>query len=98
MLRTATKDDLGTNLDQLFAELQRANESILVREDGIAVGAVLTGEDYQRYRTWLSEHAWAMIDEVRAHHSHLDPDEIEAEVTKIVEAVRKGQRGSRAAS
>ena len=57
MLRTATKNDLSINLDRLFGELQRENESLLICQDRIAVGAVLTGEDYQRYRTWRSEHA-----------------------------------------
>jgi hypothetical protein len=98
LLRTATKDALGRNLATLFADLQNADESLLVREKGLAVGDVLTGAEYLKYREWLAERAWAMIDEARARNAHLDPDEIYDEVTRIVEQVRKEQRDSRAAS
>jgi hypothetical protein len=98
MLRTATQNDLSTNLDQLFAELQRSNESILVREDGIAVGAVLTGEDYQRYRTWLSEHAWNAIDNLREEFADVPQEEIERIVDEAVREVRQERHAARKSS
>jgi len=41
----------------------------------------------KRDEAW--EHEWRVIDELRARNAHIDPDEILAEVTAEVEAVRQ---------
>ena len=98
MLRTATNAELEKSLRDIFAELEGTSDSLVIREGGEAVAALLTGSDYERYREWLIDQAWAMIEETRAQNAHLDSDEIASEVDQIVDEVRRDRRASRAAS
>lgn len=97
-MKTATANDLEKPLSQVFAELENTNDSLLIREDGEAVAALLTGDDYQEYRSWISERAWDMIQATREANAHLDAGEIDNTVDDLVANVRKGQRAARAAS
>lgn len=66
--------------------------------NGVAIGALLIGEDYERFSGWLESQAWATIEEIRVNNAHLDSDEIYEEATRIVQAIRKEQHAARAAS
>lgn len=98
MLRTATNAELQKPLREVFAELEGTSDSLVIRERGEAVAALLTGSDYERYREWLIDQAWAMIEETRTQNAHLSADEIAREVDQIVDEVRRDRRAARAAS
>lgn len=98
MLRTATQRELKKSLGAVFSDLEAASDSLLIREDGQAVAALLTGSDYELYREWVSNRAWSMIEETREQNAHLSSDEISHEVDRIVDRVRNEPRASRAAS
>lgn len=98
MVRNATTTDLKKPLGEVFSDLEASSESLLIRENGEAVAAFLTGAEYELYRELLRDRAWASVDEARAQNAHLSTDEITREVDRLVEQVRNENRASRAAS
>lgn len=98
MARTATATDLKKPLGEVFSELESTSDSLLIREDGQAVAALLTGADYEQYRSWVAERAWSMITETQASNAQHSSDEIAEEVSRIVDEVRRERRATRAAS
>ena len=98
MFRTATSAELEKPLREVFTELEGTPDSLVISEEGETVAALLTGSDYERYRTWPTDQAWAMIQETRAQNAHLGSEEIAQEVDQIVDEVRRDRRASRVAS
>jgi hypothetical protein len=98
MLRTATPNELKKPLGEIFSDLEAASDSLLIREGGQAVAALITGAEYEAYREWIASRAWSMIEETREQNAHLSSDEIGREVDRIVDRVRSEPRATRAAS
>jgi hypothetical protein len=98
MLRTATPNELKKPLGEIFSDLEAASDSLLIREGGQAVAALITGADYEAYREWIASRAWSMVEETREQNAHLSSDEIGREVDRIVDRVRSEPRATRAAS
>lgn len=98
MVRTATTADMKKPLGEVFSDLEASSESLLIRENGVAVAALLTGTEYETYLELVRSRAWASVDEARESNAHLTSDEISADVDRLVERVRNENRASRAAS
>lgn len=98
MVRTATATELKKPLGDVYADLEATNESLVIRDNGVAIAALLTGSEYEQYREWLRNAAWASVEAAREHNAHLSAEEITEEVDRIVDRVRSASRASRAAS
>ena len=98
MVRTATATDLKKPLGEVFSDLEATSESLLIRDNGVAVAALLTGSEYELYRELIRSRAWASVEEAREQNAHLSSDEISQEVDRLVDQVRNETRVSRAAS
>jgi hypothetical protein len=98
MVRTATATDMKKPLGEVFSDLEATSESLLIRDNGVAIAALLTGAEYELYRELIRDRAWASVEEVRERNAHLSSDEISEEVDRLVEQVRNENRASRAAS
>ncbi len=98
MVRTATSTDLKKPLGEVFSDLESTSESLLFRDKGVAVAALLTGSEFELYRELIRNRAWASVEEAREQNAHLSSDEISEEVDRLVDQVRNETRASRAAS
>lgn len=98
MLRAATSNELAKPLAQVVTDLENTNDSLLIRADGEAIAIMLSGEDFEEYRSWIADRAWSMIEATRAANSDLTTEEIEEIGNRAVHNVRKERRESRAAS
>ena len=98
MVRTATTKDMKKPLSEVCSDLKAASESLLIRDNGVAIAALLTGSEYELYRELIRDRAWASVEEARARNAQLSADEISEEVDRLVDRVRNETRASRAAS
>jgi PHD/YefM family antitoxin component YafN of YafNO toxin-antitoxin module len=98
MVRTATATDLKKPLGEVFSDLEATSESLLIRDNGVAVAALLTGSEYELYCELIRSRAWASVEEAREKNAHLSSEEIADEVDRLVERARTEDRASRAAS
>src|SRR5690606_5355597 len=65
MVRTATSADLKKPLGEVFSDLESTSESLLFRDKGVAVAALLTGSEFELYRELIRNRAWASVEEAR---------------------------------
>lgn len=100
-MRSITTDELGKSMSDVVHSLERENESVLIRdkgEFGIAVGAVLVGDEYERFARWREEKAWKAIDTLREAFADVPQEEIESMVEEAVKEVRHERYAARKAS
>ena len=88
MVRNATATDMKKPLGEVFSDLESTCESLLIRDKGEAIAALLTGSEYELYRDLLWSRAWASVEHARDQNAHLSSDEISEEVDRIVDQVR----------
>lgn len=98
MVRTATATDLKKPLGEVFTALEASSESLLIRDNGVAVAALLTGSEYELYLEMIRSRSWKSVEEAREQNAHLSSDEIAEEVDRLVDRARNENRASRAAS
>ncbi len=83
MVRNATSTAKKKPLGEVFSDLESARESLLFRENGEAIAALLTGSEYELYRELLRSRAWASVEDARAQNAQLPSDEISEEINRI---------------
>lgn len=86
MARTLPIATPNTRLSDVIRELESSDGPIEIEDEGTTVAVVLSPAEYKAY---VRERAWRAIDEVRALNRDKSPEEIEREVTRIVEEVRQ---------
>ena len=96
MVKTVSTEDAQSNLGDVVAAVQANHQTVVLVQNGKPVAAVIGIEDYERYRQERIERGWATIDRIQERNADLDPDEVYAEVTAEVEAVRRERRARRA--
>lgn len=87
--------DVQTQLDRLVQGVARGHDHVLVAQSGTPVAAIVPIKDLEeliRFRErevrWDAEER-AAIDEVRRRNADKDPDQVLADVTEVVEEVRR---------
>ncbi|HEY7034322.1 MAG TPA: type II toxin-antitoxin system Phd/YefM family antitoxin [Thermomicrobiales bacterium] len=95
MAKTISTEEARTTFDEVVAAVQQGHQSVVLVQNGKPVAAVIPVDEYERYRQARLEQAWATVDRIQERNADLDPDEILAEVTAEVEAVRRERRTSR---
>ncbi len=88
MPRSISAPDAQAAFNDLLADVQDGMPTEIV-QNGQRVAVMISAKAFDRY--WDQEAAadWAIIDEMRRRNAHLDPDEVLAEVTEVVEEVRQ---------
>lgn len=89
MLKTVTAAEARANIDDVFAAAKDPDQAVVVEENGEPLVVVISPEEFERYRQQRIEQAWQAIDRMRERNAHLDPDEMLAEITEVVEEVRQ---------
>lgn len=79
--------------NQLLKRVSDDDESLVIKGDNNRKAALVPlwlYEDMKRTRAEAKQRLFGMIDELRKHNAHRDPEEIEREIDEAVEAVRHG--------
>jgi prevent-host-death family protein len=89
--QTVTASEAQEGWSDLLDRVYRGGTRVIVEKSGIPVAAVISPRELERFRVLEAERQeeFKVIDEIRARNAGADPDEVYAEVTKIVEAVRQ---------
>ena len=85
---------------RLIDRVSRGGTRVLVEKSGIPVAAVISPQELERLRVFEAEREedFRVIDEIRARNAGADPDDVLAQVTEEVEAVREAAYDRRRAT
>lgn len=100
-MRSITTDEIEQSLSNLVHSLKGESELILIRDNGefgIAVAALLVGDEYESYARWRSEQAWKAVDTIREAFADVPQEAIERMVDEAVKDVRRERYDARKAS
>ena len=84
--------DARANFADLLGSVYYTNEAVIVEKKGKPVAVIISPAEYQAMQE-AAAHDWALID-VFAHNAPHDPEEVFADVTAEVEAVRHTTHGA----
>jgi prevent-host-death family protein len=89
MVKTMSARDARAKFGGLLATVSSTGEPVIVEKRGKPAAAFISPEEFERYREWVVERAWATIERVQERNADLDPDEVLRDVTAVVEEVRQ---------
>jgi prevent-host-death family protein len=92
MTKTIASGDLGQSFESLIDSLNEPNDEVIVERDGRPVAVLMSIATYDRLLREEAERDWAIIDRLRQRNAERDPDEVFADVTAEIEALRKERR------
>lgn len=96
MTKTFSTSEARMNFERLVTSVGDTQEPVIVeQEEGPSV-VVISLTEYERLLRDDATRDWAAIDELRTHNADKDPDEVFADVTAEVEAVRRERREAQA--
>ena len=86
--RRMSAREARANFGDLLGLVYYTKEPVIVERKGRPFAVVISPEDYEVLRK-QRERAWAAIEQVQERNADKDPDEVLADVTAEVEAVRQ---------
>lgn len=89
MVRKLSVREFRANLSDTLGAVYYTNEPVIVEKNGKPVAAVISPKQWERLRQAVSDDAWEAIQHIRELNADKDPDEVYADVTGEVEAVRQ---------
>lgn len=76
------------NFSELLGSVYYTKNPVIVERKGKPFAVVISPEQYESL-TKQQEKAWAVVEEIQARNRDKDPDEVLADVTKVVEEIRQ---------
>ena len=94
MTQTLKASDVRSNWSQLLNQVFRGETEVVVEKSGIPVAAIVSAQDYQKLQQikQARKRDFDVINRMRAAFKGIPDDEIEREVNKAVNEVRKERR------
>jgi prevent-host-death family protein len=89
MTRRISIEDLRANLVDLACDVRETREPIVIEQQGRPQAVLISPDQYARFEEFVEARFRAAVDELRRRNADLDPDEVYADVTAIVEQVRR---------
>lgn len=88
MVRRLSVQEACGQFGDLVREVKATQQPVVIEEDGKPAVAIISAARWEAMQQ-ARERGWAAIEEIRRRNAHLDPDEVYADVTAIVEEVRQ---------
>jgi prevent-host-death family protein len=76
------------NFSDLLGSVHYTNQPVVIERNGKPYAVVISPAQYAAIEA-QAERDWELIDRIGERNMHLDPDEAEADLTRIVEEVRQ---------
>jgi prevent-host-death family protein len=89
MVRKISPVEARQSIGDVLDSVSSTREPVIVEEKGRPVAVIINPEDYATLLQEREARAWAAIERVQQANADKDPDEILAEVTEVVEEVRR---------
>jgi prevent-host-death family protein len=93
MVRRVTSREARATFSELLGRVHYTQEPTIVEKNGKPFAVVISPEQFERLQE-AQQAAWAVVDRVQARNADFDPDEVLADVTAEVEAVREARHRS----
>lgn len=87
-IKKMSSREARANFSELLGSVYYTKQPVMVEKKGKPVAVVVSPEQFSELEKIEAE-GWAVIDELRERNKDEDPDEVLAEVTKIVDEVRQ---------
>lgn len=94
MAKTMSAGEAQTSLDTLLQSVHDTREPVVIDREGEPVAVVINPEDFERYLRLEAAADWEALDPLAARNADMDPDEVFADVTAEIEALRRERRGA----
>jgi prevent-host-death family protein len=88
MVRHMSTTQARENFSDLLGSVYYTKEPVIVEKKGKPVAVVISPEQYAALHL-EQERLWAVVDQIRQRNADQDPDDVLADVTREVEAVRQ---------
>jgi prevent-host-death family protein len=94
MTKTMKASEAREQFSQLLNQVFRGNTRVLVEKSGIPVAGIISAQDLERFNQLerQREERFKVLDETRAAFKDVPDEELEQEVAKALNAVRKERR------
>ncbi len=89
LVRRISSEEAQQNILEVFRTVQRTEEAVIVEREGKPLAVVVSPEEYEQLQWLREQRAWATVDRVREHNRDKTEEEVMADVTAEVEAVRR---------
>lgn len=89
MVKTVSTADARANLGDVLNGVYYTHEPVMVQKKGKTVAVIISPDEYEAFRRDRDARAWATVEAIGARQAGADPDAVLAEVTAIVEEVRR---------
>src|SRR5438552_3337995 len=91
MTQTVKATEARQDWYRLIERVYRGGPRVLVEKSGIPMAAVVSPQELERLSELdsIEEAGWDAVDRIRERNADADPDEVLADVTAEVEAVRR---------
>jgi prevent-host-death family protein len=94
LVKRYSAQEARQNLADILGLVYYGKEVVIVEKRGRMVAAVISPEDYKLLQQ-EKEKAFAVVDRIQERNANRAPDEVLADVTKVVEEVRQQQHEQR---
>lgn len=88
MVKRMSSKEARDNFSDLLGSVYYTKEPVVVEKKGKPVAVVISPEQFETIEQG-KEQFWATVDQIRQRNADADPDEVLADVTREVEAVRQ---------
>jgi prevent-host-death family protein len=87
--RRISAKEARSNFSDLLGSVRYSGDPVIVEKKGKPFAVLISPEDFERYQQIARERLFETIQEVRKANDGVDPDQVLADVTEAVEAVRQ---------
>lgn len=88
MVKRMSSKEARDNFADLLGSVYYTKEPVIVEKKGKPVAVLISTEQFETLER-SREQFWATVDQIRQRNADKDPDEVLADVTREVEAVRQ---------
>jgi len=89
MVKTVSTAEARANLGDVLNGVYYTHEPVVVQKKGKTVAVIISPDEYEVFRRDRDARAWGTVEAIGERHAGEDPDAVLAEVTAIVEEVRR---------
>ena len=89
MTRRVAAKDARANFSDVLSQVYYGQEPVIVERKGKPVAVLISPEQWERYQQQTKDRLFEAIDRLQERNRDADPEEVEREVSEVVEEVRR---------
>ena len=91
MTKRMSVRDTRANFSDVLSQVYYGQEPVIVERKGRPVAVLISPEQWQQYQEQARSRLFEAIDQLQERNRDADPDEVERDVTQVVEEVRRAR-------